>query len=153
MPTVSSAALSATPPSPWSHERSPAPAGRGRGFGLRQPSHTSRWYASLMLDRLMFIYFVQRKRFLNGEQRYLRDRLARCQRKKDRLLPASSEFRRFKSSQSDFEEAVSNHRSECQSWTNYTDPLATRIPEFIDHGKPHLSMNIVQSLSAALEQQ
>lgn len=38
------------------------------------------WYASLMLNRLMFIYFMQRKGFLNGEQHYLRDRLARCQR-------------------------------------------------------------------------
>jgi hypothetical protein len=40
------------------------------------------WYASLMLNRLMFIYFMQRKGFLNGEQHYLRDRLARCQREK-----------------------------------------------------------------------
>jgi len=38
------------------------------------------WYASLMLNRLMFIYFMQRKGFLNGERDYLRDRLARCQR-------------------------------------------------------------------------
>ena len=37
------------------------------------------WYASLMLNRLMFIYFMQRKGFLNGERDYLRDRLARCQ--------------------------------------------------------------------------
>jgi hypothetical protein len=40
------------------------------------------WYASLMLNRLMFIYFMQRKGFLNSEQHYLRDRLARCQREK-----------------------------------------------------------------------
>jgi Eco57I restriction-modification methylase len=40
------------------------------------------WYASLMLNRLMFIYFMQRKGFLNGERNYLRDRLARCQRDK-----------------------------------------------------------------------
>ena len=33
------------------------------------------WYASLMLNRLMFIYFMQRKGFLNGERDYLRDRL------------------------------------------------------------------------------
>ena len=38
------------------------------------------WYASLMLNRLMFIYFMQRKGFLNGERDYLRDRLAQCQR-------------------------------------------------------------------------
>jgi len=40
------------------------------------------WYASLMLNRLMFIYFMQRKGFLNGERDYLRDRLTRCQREK-----------------------------------------------------------------------
>ncbi|TRA94411.1 MULTISPECIES: Eco57I restriction-modification methylase domain-containing protein [Rhizobium/Agrobacterium group] len=38
------------------------------------------WYASLMLNRLMFIYFMQRKGFLNSERDYLRDRLTRCQR-------------------------------------------------------------------------
>lgn len=40
------------------------------------------WYASLMLNRLMFIYFMQRKGFLNGERDYLKDRLARCQKEK-----------------------------------------------------------------------
>ena len=40
------------------------------------------WYASLMLNRLMFIYFMQRKSFLNGERDYLRDRLAHCRREK-----------------------------------------------------------------------
>ena len=40
------------------------------------------WYASLMLNRLMFIYFMQRKGFLNGERDYLRDRLARSQKEK-----------------------------------------------------------------------
>lgn len=40
------------------------------------------WYASLMLNRLMFIYFMQRKGFLNGERDYLRERLARCQKEK-----------------------------------------------------------------------
>lgn len=40
------------------------------------------WYASLMLNRLMFIYFMQRKGFLNGERDYLRDRLVHCQREK-----------------------------------------------------------------------
>ncbi len=38
------------------------------------------WYASLMLNRLMFIYFMQRKGFLNQQRDYLRDRLAVCQR-------------------------------------------------------------------------
>ncbi len=40
------------------------------------------WYASLMLNRLMFIYFMQRKGFLNGEPHYLRDRLSRCKKEK-----------------------------------------------------------------------
>ena len=40
------------------------------------------WYASLMLNRLMFIYFIQRKGFLNGERDYLRDRLARCRKER-----------------------------------------------------------------------
>lgn len=42
------------------------------------------WYASLMLNRLMFIYFMQRKGFLNGERDYLRNRLDRCQKEKGR---------------------------------------------------------------------
>jgi hypothetical protein len=42
------------------------------------------WYASLMLNRLMFIYFMQRKGFLNGERDYLRNRLERCQKEKGR---------------------------------------------------------------------
>ncbi len=40
------------------------------------------WYASLMLNRLMFIYFMQRKGFLDGETAYLRKRLEQCQREK-----------------------------------------------------------------------
>lgn len=34
------------------------------------------WYASLMLNRLMFVYFIQRKGFLDGNPNYLTDRLA-----------------------------------------------------------------------------
>lgn len=37
-----------------------------------------RWYASVMLNRLMFIYFIQKKGFLDGDEDYLRNRLARC---------------------------------------------------------------------------
>ncbi|MDO8578086.1 MAG: Eco57I restriction-modification methylase domain-containing protein [Dehalococcoidales bacterium] len=33
------------------------------------------WYASLMLNRLMFIYFIQKKGFLDGDIHYLRHRL------------------------------------------------------------------------------
>lgn len=37
------------------------------------------WYASVMLNRLMFVYFIQRKGFLDGDPNYLRNRLDRCQ--------------------------------------------------------------------------
>ncbi|MEN6641395.1 MAG: DNA methyltransferase [Armatimonadia bacterium] len=37
------------------------------------------WYASIMLNRLMFVYFVQKKGFLGGDTGYLRTRLADCQ--------------------------------------------------------------------------
>jgi hypothetical protein len=35
------------------------------------------WYASVMLNRLMFVYFVQKKGFLDGDHDYLRNRLER----------------------------------------------------------------------------
>ena len=35
------------------------------------------WYASVMLNRLMFVYFIQRKGFLDGDTHYLRNRLTR----------------------------------------------------------------------------
>jgi hypothetical protein len=38
------------------------------------------WYASVMLNRLMFIYFIQRKGFLDGDHDYLRIRLERTKR-------------------------------------------------------------------------
>ncbi|MYE55914.1 MAG: hypothetical protein F4X30_02390 [Acidimicrobiaceae bacterium] len=34
-----------------------------------------RWYASVLLNRLMFVYFIQQKAFLDGDQNYLRSRL------------------------------------------------------------------------------
>ena len=37
------------------------------------------WYASLMLNRLMFVYFIQRKGFLDGNPNYLAERLHRIQ--------------------------------------------------------------------------
>ena len=36
-----------------------------------------RWYASVLLNRLMFIYFIQQKKFLDGDQNYLRSRLGK----------------------------------------------------------------------------
>ena len=35
------------------------------------------WYVSVMLNRLMFVYFIQRKGFLDGDTHYLRNRLTR----------------------------------------------------------------------------
>lgn len=35
------------------------------------------WYAALMLNRLMFVYFIQRKGFLDEDSNYLRNRLLR----------------------------------------------------------------------------
>lgn len=48
------------------------------------------WYASLMLNRLMFIYFIQDKGFLDGNKDYLRHRLQKCQE-----LQGRDEFHSF----------------------------------------------------------
>ncbi|MDE2716595.1 MAG: Eco57I restriction-modification methylase domain-containing protein, partial [Chloroflexota bacterium] len=37
------------------------------------------WYASLMLNRMMFVYFVQKQGFLDDDRDYLRNRLQRVQ--------------------------------------------------------------------------
>ena len=37
------------------------------------------WYASLMLNRLMFCYFIQKKGFLNQDINYLQNKLTQCQ--------------------------------------------------------------------------
>ena len=39
-----------------------------------------RWYASVMLNRLMFIYFIQKKSFLNDDPNYLQTKLEESQR-------------------------------------------------------------------------
>jgi len=46
------------------------------------------WYTSLMLNRLMFVYFIQKKGFLDGDPDYLRERLNRMQqeRGKDKFI-------------------------------------------------------------------
>lgn len=45
------------------------------------------WYTSLMLNRLMFVYFIQKKGFLDGDANYLRNRLTmvRQMRGKDKF--------------------------------------------------------------------
>lgn len=54
-----------------------------RGFieGIESENEKD-WYASLMLNRLMFCYFIQRKGFLDNNKNYLRDKLQSCQQKK-----------------------------------------------------------------------
>ena len=37
------------------------------------------WYASLMLNRMMFIYFIQKQGFLDGDEHYLGNRLKKVQ--------------------------------------------------------------------------
>jgi len=37
------------------------------------------WYASLMLNRLMFVYFIQKKGFLDGDENYLAKRMKQVQ--------------------------------------------------------------------------
>jgi len=45
-----------------------------------------RWYASVMINRLMFIYFIQKKGFLNGDLNYLKNKLQESKRRgKDRF--------------------------------------------------------------------
>ena len=40
------------------------------------PNRNKQWYTSVMLNRLMFCYFIQKKGFLNLNVNYLRDKLA-----------------------------------------------------------------------------
>jgi hypothetical protein len=47
-----------------------------------------KWYASVMINRLMFLSFIQAKSFLNGDQDYLRSKLKESRnRKKDGYYP------------------------------------------------------------------
>src|SRR6266487_7117431 len=44
--------------------------------------HDRRWYASVLLNRLMFIYFLQRKGFIdNGNPNYLQDKLEQSRKR------------------------------------------------------------------------
>ncbi|MFG6097363.1 DNA methyltransferase [Leptothoe sp. ISB3NOV94-8A] len=44
-----------------------------------QEQFDQEWYCSIMLNRLMFVYFMQKKGFLDGDSDYLRNRLNTCQ--------------------------------------------------------------------------
>jgi len=43
--------------------------------GKEDPHPDLQWYTSLMLNRLMFVYFIQKKGFLDGDTEYMRNRL------------------------------------------------------------------------------
>ena len=49
--------------------------------GIANDEH-QRWYSSVMLNRLMFVYFIQKKGFLDGDTDYLRNRLEQVQETK-----------------------------------------------------------------------
>ncbi|HVA46685.1 MAG TPA: DNA methyltransferase [Pirellulales bacterium] len=57
--------------------------------GIREQGDRE-WYASLMLNRLMFIYFIQKRRFLDGDVDYLHNRLTRV-----KLLRGKDKFHSF----------------------------------------------------------
>lgn len=52
------------------------------------------WYASLMLNRLMFVYFIQRKGFIDGNFNYLSDRM-QCVRREAGAGNFHSFYRQF----------------------------------------------------------
>ena len=47
-----------------------------------QENKSKQWYVSLMLNRLMFCYFIQKKGFLDKNTNYLREKLKECKQKK-----------------------------------------------------------------------
>ena len=53
------------------------------------------WYASVMLNRLMFCYFIQKKRFLNFDENYLGNKLRETQEKKGKDKFYESFYRSF----------------------------------------------------------
>ena len=58
------------------------------------------WYASVILNRLMFIYFLQKKFFIDNNQNYLQDKLAASKAKDKNLflhrISRQTLFRRFR---------------------------------------------------------
>ena len=56
-------------------DKKPAPLLRGL-----PDINASRWYASVLLNRLMFLYFLQRKGFLDNDMDYLQNRMLEVQK-------------------------------------------------------------------------
>jgi hypothetical protein len=62
--------------------------------GIEDSEEKRNWYASLMLDRLMFCYFIQKEGFLDNNKNYLRDKLNECEqnRGKDKFYSFYRDF-------------------------------------------------------------
>ena len=58
-------------------------------------NRNKQWYTSVMLNRLMFCYFIQKKGFLNLNQNYLRDKLAWVKNEKGKNQFYDSFYRGF----------------------------------------------------------
>lgn len=58
-------------------------------------NRNKQWYASVMLNRLMFCYFIQKKGFLNGNVNYLRDKLDWCRKERGEDRFFSTFYRGF----------------------------------------------------------
>lgn len=58
-------------------------------------NRNKQWYASVMLNRLMFCYFIQKKGFLDGNPNYLRDKLRECIEQRGRNQFFSTFYLRF----------------------------------------------------------
>lgn len=58
-------------------------------------NRNKQWYASVMLNRLMFCYFIQKKGFLDSNVNYLRDKLDWCRRERGEDRFFSTFYRGF----------------------------------------------------------
>ena len=58
-------------------------------------NRNKQWYTSVMLNRLMFCYFIQKKGFLDGNVNYLRDKLTWCQKQRGENQCFKSFYRGF----------------------------------------------------------
>ena len=58
-------------------------------------NRNKQWYASVMLNRLMFCYFIQKKGFLNSNVNYLRDKLDWCRKERGENRFFSTFYRGF----------------------------------------------------------
>lgn len=78
-------------------------------------NRNKQWYTSVMLNRLMFCYFIQKKGFLDNDVNYLRNKLEWCQREKGEDRFFSSFYKGFLSQM--FHDGLNNpaHSDEFES--------------------------------------